>query len=427
MLLKLSFACPCSEGSRCWSNGLPTHPCLPSQWKRDTIPLWKTSALTATSQWRSQTCFFAQWFDVYADQKSTWATGIPTWWCIENLYNTLTSVGTGHTVPTWENLWQEQWCQSFHQGTLPWILGKILRCQIKTYHLHACAINYYMFMNHVDFISHQSFCQHHSSYQNYTSQDNRGCHIPRPGNPEIVDVQLLDPFLGCGSVQAPNNPKAKMFKVLKEVIEDSSTGTRSESGDTRLYILVQIKVATCGDLWFCPKMISIMFPTWLIKTRYVMSWTLLMGFQMFFLQHYRLEKWRPWTYLHTTSFTCQSNEFHTLSAQVSLSGRVRDAAGKALLAKQLGDLNTNVPQFDLKTGAIRSKKAKKEKSPVEQAVGDLKTLEKKLLNQNFVLLLSFTNSSDDMPWWWIKNTVYDLFFPKSVFVLGPWMERPSFN
>jgi hypothetical protein len=46
--------------------------------------------------------------------------------------------------------------------------------------------------------------------------------------------------------------------------------------------LVQIKVATCGDLWFCPKMISIMFPTWLIKTRYGMSWTLLMGFQMFF-------------------------------------------------------------------------------------------------------------------------------------------------
>ena len=57
MLLKLSFACPCSEGSRCWSNGLPTHPCLPSQWKRDTIPLWKTSALTATSQWSSQTFF----------------------------------------------------------------------------------------------------------------------------------------------------------------------------------------------------------------------------------------------------------------------------------------------------------------------------------------------------------------------------------
>ena len=98
--------------------------------------------------------------------------------------------------------------------------------------------------------------------------------------------------------------------------------------------------------------------------------------------------------MHTTSFPLyQSNEFHTLSAQVSLSGRVRDAAGKALLAKQLGDLNTNLPQFDLKTGAIKSKKAKKEKTPVEQAVVDLKTLEKKLLNRHSILLLSCTMSS----------------------------------
>ena len=81
-----------------------------------------------------------------------------------------------------------------------------------------------------------------------------------------------------------------------------------------------------------------------------------------------------------------------MSAQVSLSGRVRDAAGKALLAKQLGDLNTNLPQFDLKTGAIKSKKAKKEKTPVEQAVIDLKTLEKKLLNRHFILLLILTMS-----------------------------------
>ena len=152
-----------------------------------------------------------------------------------------------------------------------------------------------------------------------------------------------------------------------------------------------------------------------------------MGFQMFFYNIIGLKnEGHEHTCIQHRSLANQM-KFHTLSAQVSLSGRVRDAAGKALLAKQLGDLNTNVPQFDLKTGAIRSKKAKKEKSPVEQAVSDLKTLEKKLLNQNFVLLLSCTNASDDMPWWWIKNTVYDLFFPKSVFVLGPWMERPSFN
>ena len=64
--------------------------------------------------------------------------------------------------------------------------------------------------------------------------------------------------------------------------------------------------------------------------------------------------------------------------KASISGRVRDAAGKALLAKQLGDVNNNMPSFDLKTGTLKQKKAKKEKSPAEEALQGLKTLEKKL-------------------------------------------------
>lgn len=64
--------------------------------------------------------------------------------------------------------------------------------------------------------------------------------------------------------------------------------------------------------------------------------------------------------------------------KASISGRVRDAAGKALLAKQLGDVNNNMPSFGLKTGTLKQKKAKKEKSPVEEALQGLKTLEKKL-------------------------------------------------
>lgn len=65
--------------------------------------------------------------------------------------------------------------------------------------------------------------------------------------------------------------------------------------------------------------------------------------------------------------------------KASISGRVRDAAGKALLSKQLGDLSNNMPTFDLKTGSLKQKKARKEKTPVDEALQGLKTLEKKLL------------------------------------------------
>lgn len=68
-------------------------------------------------------------------------------------------------------------------------------------------------------------------------------------------------------------------------------------------------------------------------------------------------------------------------SQVNLSGRVRDAAGKALLQKQLGDVSGSHlgPSFDVKTGTIRQKKQKKEKTPQETAIAALKILEKKFL------------------------------------------------
>ncbi|CAL1127365.1 unnamed protein product [Cladocopium goreaui] len=95
------------------------------------------------------------------------------------------------------------------------------------------------------------------------------------------------------SCQAPSCPKARMYKVLKEVVEDTSTGKRAETN-------------------------------------------------------------------------------------ASLKGRVRDDNAKKLIAKQLGGLMDDVPSFDLKTGQIKTKKAKKEKSPEDMAVQELKQLEKKL-------------------------------------------------
>ena len=40
-------------------------------------------------------------------------------------------------------------------------------------------------------------------------------------------------------LQAPNNPKARMFKVLKEVVEDQTSGTKSESGVTQPKLAVE--------------------------------------------------------------------------------------------------------------------------------------------------------------------------------------------
>ena len=50
-------------------------------------------------------------------------------------------------------------------------------------------------------------------------------------------------------------------------------------------------------------------------------------------------------------------------SEASLSGRVRDGGAKQLLAKQLQGVDGSMPAFmDLTTGAIRSKKPKKEKA-----------------------------------------------------------------
>lgn len=38
-------------------------------------------------------------------------------------------------------------------------------------------------------------------------------------------------------MQAPDIRKARMYKVLKEVIEDSSSGKRTDSGETWTYVL----------------------------------------------------------------------------------------------------------------------------------------------------------------------------------------------
>ena len=68
----------------------------------------------------------------------------------------------------------------------------------------------------------------------------------------------------------------------------------------------------------------------------------------------------------------------SLTFKASLSGRVRDAGAKGLLAKQLQGVNANLPEFlNTATGAIKTKKAKKEKTPEEEAVVEMKKLSKK--------------------------------------------------
>ena len=67
-------------------------------------------------------------------------------------------------------------------------------------------------------------------------------------------------------------------------------------------------------------------------------------------------------------------------SKASLSGRVRDGGAKQLLAKQLQGLNSSTPEFmNLTTGQIRCKKPKKEKSPVDEAIAEMKKISKKFL------------------------------------------------
>ena len=63
-------------------------------------------------------------------------------------------------------------------------------------------------------------------------------------------------------------------------------------------------------------------------------------------------------------------------SKASVSGRVRDAGAKGLLAKQLQGLE--LPAFlDTATGAIKVKKAEKIKTPEEESMAELKKLVKK--------------------------------------------------
>ncbi len=84
---------------------------------------------------------------------------------------------------------------------------------------------------------------------------------------------------------------------------------------------------------------------------------------------------------------------------LQVGGRVRSPAVKALLAKQLSNgLQTleGQGQMDLKTGRIASKKAKKEKTPAQAVLSEVKTLFSKFLDfsgDRFVVRNSFQKPS----------------------------------
>lgn len=64
--------------------------------------------------------------------------------------------------------------------------------------------------------------------------------------------------------------------------------------------------------------------------------------------------------------------------EASVGGRVKDPELKMAIAKEMGDLGS-APLMDLETGAFKAKKVKKEKSPQEAAMSELKAYEKKFL------------------------------------------------
>lgn len=66
------------------------------------------------------------------------------------------------------------------------------------------------------------------------------------------------------------------------------------------------------------------------------------------------------------------------SFKVSIGGRVKDLQSKQAIARKIGDIGST-SLIDLETGAFKAKKAKKQKTPEENAMADVKTLEKKLL------------------------------------------------
>lgn len=82
------------------------------------------------------------------------------------------------------------------------------------------------------------------------------------------------------------------------------------------------------------------------------------------------------------------------TSEAKLGGRVKDTNARKMLAKQLGEFGNEFANFDLSTGQVKQRKAKKEQSPEQLAMKDLKTLFKKQLDCKFVFspFLSFHGS-----------------------------------
>ena len=138
---------------------------------------------------------------------------------------------------------------------------------------------------------------------------------------------------GQAGVAHPQCPKVKMFKVLKEVAENTSTGSR---GETKL----------------------------------------------------------------------------------KMGGRVRSASMKELIAKQLKtglEALDSQALMDLKTGAIKNKKGKKEKSPGQTALGEAKQYAAKLLFRYTICFFpQIKNSISYHIISWIPQSQY-----KFTFILSP--------
>ena len=93
------------------------------------------------------------------------------------------------------------------------------------------------------------------------------------------------------------------------------------------------------------------------------------------------------------------------SAKVTLSGRVKEAAAKGLLGKQLGGLNTDVAFFNTSTGVIKSKRAKKEKSPEDECLADMKKLHKKFFDVHQYVMFFMVQGK------WDRFTILKGLFP----------------
>lgn len=129
---------------------------------------------------------------------------------------------------------------------------------------------------------------------------------------------VIDVFLDLG--QAPGSAKARMYKVLKEVMEEVQTGKSHEATAT-----------------------------------WIKSFT-----------------------IEVSSFVIDADRL--FAPKATMSGRVRDKGALELIRKQMQGVADGLPeQLDLKTGRLTSKKMKKERTPAENAMNDIKKMYKKPL------------------------------------------------